>query len=98
MESSVPKKHKDLVAGRGFYFDDPLKFDSQIYSYATCDENVGCKKGAVDKEWKKLDTIPAWQLEKVTSKKEAVLCNRTPSHRVFLAHLHTYHPCSHSPR
>ena len=30
------------------------------------DENSGCKnKAAVDKEWKKLETIPAWQLEKV---------------------------------
>ena len=27
-------------------------------------------KGAVDKEWKKLETLPAWQLTKVRSKKE----------------------------
>ena len=27
-------------------------------------------KGAMDKEWKKLETIPAWQLEKIKSKKE----------------------------
>ena len=30
-------------------------------------------KAAVDKEWKKLETIPAWQLEKVKSKKEIIL-------------------------
>ena len=30
-------------------------------------------KAAVDKEWKKLETIPAWKLEKVQSKKEIVL-------------------------
>ena len=30
-------------------------------------------KAAVDKEWKKLETIPAWQLEKVKSKKEVIL-------------------------
>ena len=29
-------------------------------------------KAAVDKEWKKLETIPAWQLEK-KSKKEVTL-------------------------
>ena len=29
-------------------------------------------KAAVDKEWKKLKTIPAWQLEKVRSKKEVI--------------------------
>ena len=28
-------------------------------------------KAAVDKEWKKLETIPAWKLEKVKSKKES---------------------------
>ena len=30
-------------------------------------------KAAVDKEWKKLETILAWQLEKVKVKKEVVL-------------------------
>ena len=30
-------------------------------------------KGVVDKEWKKLETIPAWQLDKVKGKKEATL-------------------------
>ena len=30
-------------------------------------------KAAVDKEWKKIDTIPDWKLEKVRSKKEVIL-------------------------
>ena len=30
-------------------------------------------KAAVDKEWKKLETIAAWQLGKVKSKKEVIL-------------------------
>ena len=30
-------------------------------------------KAAVDKEWKKLDTIPAWQFENVKSMEEVVL-------------------------
>ena len=29
-------------------------------------------KAAVDKEWKKLETIPAWNLEKVKGKKEVI--------------------------
>ena len=29
-------------------------------------------KAAGDKEWKKLETIPPWQLEKVRSKKEVI--------------------------
>ena len=32
--------------------------------------NAKAAKAAVDKEWKKLDTIQAWQLNKVKSKKE----------------------------
>ena len=31
------------------------------------------QKAAVDKEWKKHETIPAWQWEKVKSKKEVIL-------------------------
>ena len=30
-------------------------------------------KAAVDEEWKKLETIPAWDLGKVKSKKEVIL-------------------------
>ena len=30
-------------------------------------------KVAVDKEWKKVETITAWQMEKVKEKKEAIL-------------------------
>ena len=30
-------------------------------------------KAVVDKEWKKHETIPAWDLEKVKSKKEVIL-------------------------
>ena len=35
--------------------------------------NIADAKAAEDKEWKKLETIPAWQLEKVKSKKEVIL-------------------------
>ena len=31
------------------------------------------QKAPVDKEWKKLETIPDWQLDKVKSKKEVIL-------------------------
>ena len=30
-------------------------------------------KAAVDREWKKLETVPAWQLDKVKSKKKVIL-------------------------
>ena len=48
------------------------KLGSQVYSYAASDENSGCKTCS-DKELKKLETIAAWQMEKVKSKKEVIL-------------------------
>ena len=44
-------------------------------------------KAAVDKEWKKLETIPAWHLEKVKCKKEVVLEARRDKKKVHFATL-----------
>ena len=44
-------------------------------------------KAVVDKEWKKLETIPAWQLEKVKSKKEVILEAQRDKTKVHFATL-----------
>ena len=44
-------------------------------------------KAAVDKEWKKLGAIPAWQLEKVKSKKEVILEAQRDKKKVHFAAL-----------
>ena len=44
-------------------------------------------KAAVDKEWKKFETIPAWKLEKVQSKKEFVLEAQRDKKKVHFATL-----------
>ena len=44
-------------------------------------------KAAMDKEWKKLETIPAWKLEKVQSKKEVVLEAQRDKNNVHFATL-----------
>ena len=44
-------------------------------------------KAAVDKEWKKLETIPAWQLDKVKSKKDGILDAQRDKKKVHLATL-----------
>ena len=44
-------------------------------------------KVAVDKEWKKLETIPAWDLRKVKSKKEVILEAQRDNMRVHFASL-----------
>ena len=44
-------------------------------------------KAAVDKEWKKLETIPAWQLDKVKCKKEVIKEAQKNNNKVHLASL-----------
>ena len=45
------------------------------------------EKPAVDKEWKKPETIPAWQLDKVKSKKESTLEAHRDKKKVHFAAL-----------
>ena len=44
-------------------------------------------KAAVDKEWKKLETIPAWDVEKDKSKKEVILEAQRDKTKVHFATL-----------
>ena len=44
-------------------------------------------EAAVDKEWKKLETIPAWDLGKVKSKKDVILETQSVKMRVHFATL-----------
>ena len=44
-------------------------------------------KAAVDKEWKKLETIPAWQLKKVKSKKDVIKEAQNNNKKVHLTSL-----------
>ena len=57
---------------RRLYFDDPSQSGSQIYSYASSDENSGCE-GSSGQGMEKLETIPSCNLEKVRSKQEVIL-------------------------
>ena len=63
-ESSQPKNQEDHTAGKGFtsmsHFNLVNKFNPMRQAMIIRDA-----KAAVVKEWKKLETIPAWQLEKV---------------------------------
>ena len=61
--------HEDHITGKGqnsmLHFNLVHKFIPMPQAMKIPDA-----KAAVDKEWKKLKTTPAWQLEKVRSKKE----------------------------
>ena len=47
---------------------------------------IPAAKAAVDKEWEKLEKIPAWNLTKVRSKSEVIDQARTKGIKVHLPH------------
>ena len=49
--------------------------------------NIPVAKAAVDKEWEKLEKIPAWDLTRVRSKKEVIDEARTKRAKVHFASL-----------
>ena len=52
-------------------FIESLPFGAQIHSDISSNENTGAKP-AVEKEWEKLEKIPAWHLTKVRNKNEVI--------------------------
>ena len=72
MESSLPTKHKDHIAGKGFTSMSHYKL---VHKFIPMPQAMRFPdaKAAVDKEWTKLATIPAWKLENVKSNKEVIL-------------------------
>ena len=62
MEESLPNHHEDHVAGKG---DNSL----QHYKFVPMPQamKIPAAEAAVDKEWEKLEKIPAWDLTKVRS-------------------------------
>ena len=68
VESSQLPNHEDHIAGKGFtsmsHFILVHKFIPMPQAMKIPDAKV-----AVDKEWKKLETIPAWRLEKSQEQK-----------------------------
>ena len=80
-ESSQPRNHKDHTAGKGFtsmtHFNFVHKFIPMPQAMKIPDAKV-----TVDKEWKKLETIPAWnfgksqeQKRRLKRQKESPLCH-----------------------
>ena len=85
MDSSLPTKHEDRKAGKGFtsmtHYSLVHKFIPMPQAMTNPDATA-----AVDKEWKRFETIPAWQLEKVERKKEVILEARRTKRKSTLLH------------
>ena len=67
LESSLPKDHEDHIAGKGFTSMSHYNFLHKFIPM-TQEMKILHAKAAVDNECKKLETIPAGQLDKVKSK------------------------------
>ena len=83
---SLPNHHEDHVAGRG---DNSLQHYNSVHKFIPMPQamKIRAAKAAVDKEWAKLEKIPAWNLTKVRSKKAVTDEARTKGARVHFASL-----------
>ena len=86
LESSLPKGHEDHVAGKGY---NSMTHYNLVHKFILVPQamKIPDAKAAVDKEWKKFETIPAWQLEKVKSKREVILKAQRDKKKVHFAAL-----------
>ena len=68
LELSLPEEHEDHIPGKGY---NSLSHCNLVRKFVPMPQEMKIPdaKAAVDKEWKKLETIPAWQLDKVKNKK-----------------------------
>ena len=69
------KNHEDHIVGKGFTSMTHYTTIFLAHKFILVPQamKIPDAKAAVDKEWKKLETIPVWNLEKVKSKKEVIL-------------------------
>ena len=76
MEESLPTYHEDHIAGRG---DNSLQHYNLVHKFIPMPEamKIPAAKAAVDKEWEKLQKIPAWDITKVRNKSEVIDDART---------------------
>ena len=84
MESSQFTKHEDRIAGKGLI---PMTHHNLVHNFIPVLQamKIPDAKAAVDKEWKKLETIPAWKLDKGKSKKEVILQAQRDKKKVHFA-------------
>ena len=71
MEESLPNYHEDHIVGKG---DNSLHYYNVVQKFIPMpqDMKIPAAKAAVDKEWEKLEKIPAWDKTKVRNKTEVV--------------------------
>ena len=86
MEESLPNYLEDHSAGKE---DSSLQHYNLVHKFIRMPQamKIIAAKAAVDKEWEKLEKIPAWQLTKVRNKKEVTDEARNEGRKVHFASL-----------
>ena len=86
MEESLPNHHEDHIEGKG---DNSLQHKNLVHKFIPMPQamKIPEAKAAVDKEWEKLEKIPAWDTTKVRSKKEVINEAKTKAAKVNFASL-----------
>ena len=84
MGESLPNHHEDHIAGKG---ENSLQHYNLVHKFIPMPQSmkIHAAKAAVDKEWKKLEKISAWNPTKVRRKKEVIDEARTSGATVHFA-------------
>ena len=79
---------KPHIAGKG---DNSLQHYNLVHKFIATPQamEIPAAKAAVDKEWEKLEKIPAWDMAKVRNKSEVIDEARTKGEKVHFASLMT---------
>ena len=72
LEGILHKDHEHHIAGKGFNSSSHHALVHKFESYAQEMKIPDANAVAVDKEWEKVETLPAWQMTKVRSKREVI--------------------------
>ena len=83
MEESLPNYHEDHIAGRG---NNSLQHFYPVHKFILMPQAMKIP-AAADKDWEKLEKVPAWDLTEVRSKSEVFVEARTKSAQVHFASL-----------
>ena len=71
MEGAPRRYHEDYIAGKGMNSLSRYNLVHKIIPMPQ-EMKIPDAKAAVEKEWEKLEKIPAWQLTKVRNKNEVI--------------------------
>ena len=72
LESTLPQDHEDCIVGKGF---NSTRTTILAHKFVPMPQALKIldAKAAMDRDWEKLEKLPAWQLNNLKSKREVTL-------------------------